>query len=370
MPYFPPEVLEPYRRQQLLQMQVHPQQPYLQIWNYTAQCQYSHAWDAVTRQCRGLILDTQQEQVHAACLEKFFNLEEHQQQGWLLPQEWPLIFEKYDGWYGSLSWIDEEPWIATRGSFVSPGAIWATAWFREHVATMSTHEYDFWRNPQVTHLFEIIAPVTRIVVRYDFSGLVHLCTLHRETGRTLLLPHQLNPSVQPPVSGAGGAIRFARQIIASDYTTLTQQPSANSEGFVVLFPQTDVRVKLKFAEYVALHKVTTGLSVRHIYEHLAAGRPLSELFDVAPDEMYTWIQEHADALQREYDRIEAHARVVVKEALRQAQYPTRKDQAVLITSQAYPSVAFTMLDGKDPAPVIWKLLRPAGSQTYRQDVDI
>ena len=367
MPYLDSSLLEQYRHQRLLTMHRHPQYPHLQIWNYTAETQYSKAWDAVTTQCRGLILDTQRERVHAACLKKFWNLEEHHQQGWPVPDEPPLIFEKWDGWYGALSWIDDAPWISTRGSFVSPGALWATDWFRACLKNMSTHEEAFWRNGDVTHIFEIIASVTRIVVPYDFEGLVHLAMLHRETGQTLLLPHQLNPSVKPPVSGAGGAIRWGRQIITSDYTTLTQQPYANSEGFVVLFPKADVRVKYKFAAYVALHRVITGLSVRVIYEHLASGQPLSALLDVAPDEMYPWIKEKAEALQLEYDRIEAHARIVVKEAQRLDKYPTRKDQAALITSLAYPGVCFSLLDGKDPAPSIWKLLRPTGSEIFRQE---
>ena len=361
MPYLDPSLLEPYRRNRLLTMQTHPQYPHLQIWNYTAECQYSKAWDAVTRQCRGLILDTQREQVHAACLEKFFNLEEYQQQGWPVPEEMPLIFEKYDGWYAALSWIDDEPWISTRGSFMSPGAVAATAWFRQIIPSMTTREFDFWRNPDVTHLFEIIMPETRIVVQYDFAGLVWLCSLDRTTGRTVFTPTDEHFY----------AIRAAQRIHAADYTTLTQQPYANSEGFVVLFPQADVRVKLKFAEYVNLHRIYIGLSAHSIWKMLYDGSTVEAIVQALPDELQPWGTQVGtmivDGVATRHETIaQVHTRTLAAIPQTWGDNKTARDKAMALALLATEE-PFLLLYHKY-RDALYKSIEPTGSETFRQEV--
>ena len=363
MPYLDTATLQPYLDARLLTQQRHPQYPHLQIWNYTAECQYSKAWDAVTTQCRGLILDTQREQVHAACLPKFWNLEEYHQQGWPVPDETPLIFEKYDGWYGALSWIDDTPWISTRGSFLSPGAVVATAWFRQILPSMTTREIDFWRNADVTHLFEIIMPETRIVVRYDFEGLVWLCTLHRATGQTVVTPSDEHFY----------AIRPAQRIHATDYETLTQQPYANSEGFVVLFPKADVRVKLKFAEYINLHRVYTGLSSHAIWKMLYDGKTVDAIIQAVPDELQPWVAAQAVMFSEGVAHLKASTERVHDMALASLDQTwgdnkTARDKAM---AQALLAIdkRFLMLYHKY-RDALYKSIEPAGLDTYRQKASL
>ncbi|MEN0051252.1 MAG: RNA ligase, partial [Bacteroidota bacterium] len=91
----------------------------LWIYNYTARTQYDALWNEVTMQCRGLILNKHFEFV-ARPFSKFFNLGERANQ--ILPDEPFEVFEKMDGSLGILYWIENEPFIATRGSFVSDQA--------------------------------------------------------------------------------------------------------------------------------------------------------------------------------------------------------------------------------------------------------
>ena len=353
MPYLNPVILQPYLDANLVSQQRHPTHPHLVILNYTTKCQYEQVWDPVTLQCRGLILDTEREQVHAACLRKFFNIQEYTQHGWAIPQEPPVIYTKYDGWYGALSWMKNKPWISTRGSFTSPGAVWATRWFRRYITFMTQAEYDFWRDPEVTHLFEIIAPVTKIVVSYDFEGLVHIATLERQTGRT-------RPLVTPE-----GEIKTVDRVPLTDYPTLLVLDTPNSEGFVLWYPQCDLRIKCKFATYVALHRVMTGLSVRGIWEHLASGGNDEDLITLTPDEMYPWLKGHVAKLRNHYAAIEACSKDDVGIV---TPSPTRKQQALWLQAHSkYPSVCFQMLDGRDYRATIWKILKPSGSQTFRQE---
>lgn len=100
MPYLDAATLQPYLEAKLLTQQQHPRYPSLVILNYTAACQYNKAWDAVTTQCRGLILDTQREQIVANPFPKFYNWGDPMVGE--IPLEEPVITEKLDGSCGDL----------------------------------------------------------------------------------------------------------------------------------------------------------------------------------------------------------------------------------------------------------------------------
>jgi len=47
---------------------------------------------------------------------------------------------------------------------------------------------------------------------------------------------------------------------------LAAPPRDDREGLVVHFTDADQRVKIKYAEYVRLHRIVTGLSARTVWE--------------------------------------------------------------------------------------------------------
>lgn len=357
--YFSPETLQPYLDAGLVSEQRHPLAPHLRIYNYTHRTQYEQRWDEVTLHCRGLVIDREREEVIANCLKKHFNLEEHLQHGWPIPDELPIVTEKYDGWYGSLYWLNDEPWIATRGSFMSPGAQWATKWLRVSMAFMTAAEWQVLKNPAVTHIFEIIAPVTRIVVEYSFEGLVHLATIDRETDKDRL-----------PLIGLQH-IRQAKQIDADDYRTLTRQPYANSEGFVCLFPDAGVRIKMKFAEYVERHRLYTGLSVHTLWKMLYDGQGLEDIGQGLPDELYGWARQRVLAYQetvREHDaRIRATHRLIMRDMDHGwGDNKTARDKAIALAFHAHEEEKILFLYHKY-REALWRTIEPSGSETFRQD---
>src|SRR3989304_2634754 len=71
---------------------------------------------------------------------------------------------------GILYWLNDKPWITTRGSFTSDQALWATDWFRKNINCDNLPK-------DLTLLFEIIFDMNRIVVKYDFEGLVFLAAI-------------------------------------------------------------------------------------------------------------------------------------------------------------------------------------------------
>lgn len=154
--------------------QRHPELP-LVIYNYTEKAQYEYAWNTVTMQCRGLIVDDDGEVV-ARPFPKFFNYGDTG--GDVSPSYYHspvVVTDKVDGSLGILWRYADTYGIATRGSFTSPQAAWATKWFNKY-AEYSAFDFEY------TYLFEILASWNRIVVDYDWEGLVLLGRVNIEYG--------------------------------------------------------------------------------------------------------------------------------------------------------------------------------------------
>jgi len=343
------EDIKPYIEKKLISEQKHPENEDVRIFNYTQLTQYSKAWDEVTRACRGLIMNVKTGEILARPFPKFFNHAEHVQNGWPIPDETPVIAEKLDGSLGILYWLNDMPWIATRGSFTSDQAIWATKWFREIVG-----DGDWNRITNITHLFEVIFPENRIVVNYDFSGLVHLASIHTATGEAV--PYQW------PL------VRSAKIIPHTTLDELAKLDEPNSEGFVIFYPKANVRMKIKFPEYVRLHKIITGVSEIGIWEILRDGGDFKPLLEKVPDEFFKWVEETKGMLEERFARVEELAMNEFEQIVLTLP-ETRKEWAGRILKMSQPGLGFAMLDKKDYKPMIWKLIRPHGPRVFKTDVD-
>lgn len=350
--------IQPYIDSGLISVNTHTDDNDIKIYNYTHKCQYDKEWNNVTTKCRGLILNTKTGEILAKPFEKFFNVSEHTEVFEKeIPNETPIITEKVDGSLGILYWIKDVPYIATRGSFVSDQAMWATAWFRKNV--------DYSELPRdITLLFEIIYRENRIVISYDFEGLVYLAGIDTETGRQV--------SYRPEDKNA----RVVKRIENTDLKTLSELDDKEGEGFVVFYPKANLRLKVKFPEYVRLHKILTGLSVKGIWEYLkehGVNTDMRKIAEDAPDEFYTWINTVANDFKETYKVIEDHCEAVFEELLQNEMNDlskewTRKDWAFYITQKKYPSILFAMLDKRKYSEQIWKILRPNGAITFKEEI--
>jgi RNA ligase len=129
----------------------------------------------------------------------------------------------------------------------------------------------------------------------------------------------------------------------------------NFEGFVLRFPSTNQRVKVKLDEYVRLHRVLTSCSSKTIWELLSSGQGLGDVLERVPDEFMRWVNLQSSSLLRQYREIEEECR---EQCARLTVPGDRKATALRFTEQKYPGVLFKMLDGKDHSQSIWKLLKP------------
>jgi RNA ligase len=324
--------------------QVHPTEPY-SILNYTEKAAYESVWNQVTLRCRGLIYNHHTGEVLARCLSKFFN---YGQTG--APEldlnEPVIVTDKKDGSMG-LIFPTSDGWaVATRGSFASEQAIHATALLRER--------YPNFEPPKGhTVLVEIVYPMNRIVLDYgQLDDLILLGAVDISTGLSV-----------PPDWGFLKWPGPSTEIF--DYRTLADalvaEPRPNAEGLVVHFLASDERVKIKQADYVALHKIVTGLNARTVWQHLVDGKPLDELIAPLPDEFHEWVKATAEGILTGVDERERALHDLFAETNARLGDVSRKDFAIAISQHLDKSFLFSLADGKDIRP---KLMSHAKPEAY------
>jgi RNA ligase len=352
-------------------LNVHPALP-LTIYNYTHQAQRTPGiWgDGCIDYCRGLIVD-ELGLIVARPFKKFHNLNTASIPESLeanLPNVEPLVLEKLDGSLGIYWEYEGRYGVATRGSFTSDQAKWATEHLYKHyevVDVKRTWPEDY------TPLFEIIYDDNRIVCRYDFQGLVLLGLVHRQTG--FEMPHYIAEGL-----GEMNGIRVVKQ----HKKTLSQMVAENEagrEGYVLSYYTSGttppVKVKVKFADYVRLHRIVTGVNPKHIWEMMAAGQSFA-VFNETPEHFKEWAHSWRRTLGHRYATILREAMEIwVNRPIFQPGYDRklyRKRLALHFQERAGAKkyllpVLFAELDGHDVRPVIWKILKPGGGHSFRED---
>ncbi len=274
----------------------HPTLP-LRILNYSHKCMFENRWPYEACVCRGLIVDTDGNIVSRP-FPKFFNIGQkgpylvkdsssplvppgyglrvqdevfdaafllRKSEAWKTPI---TITRKLDGWLG-IVWHYADQWgVASRGSFESPGAAYATQRFQKFVKYTAVDEIP----PGITLLFEIISRETRVVVPYAFEGLVLLTAVDNGTGEEYLygdlqaLYRKLNQyAVDQP---------WCRLVERFDKTVeeCMADDDMEQEGYVAAVYRKGLpplRAKVKLAEYCRLHRILTHVTPQKIWAELA-----------------------------------------------------------------------------------------------------
>lgn len=273
------KVLEDYRIRKLIKYRKHPSKDLL-IWNYTEIVQMKALWDDVTTRTRGLITDSQGN-IIAHSFKKFHNIEQNLHK----PSAEFSVYEKMDGSLGILFWYDNEWIICSRGSFESDQAQEANKMLEKYNLSQL--------DKNLAYSFEIIYPTNRIVVDYkDFYDLVFLAAFNKE-GEDV----DVNDTIK--------AIGFpmAKEYQYTDYKSIQQLNIENAEGFVVKFHGTGDRTKIKFEDYVKMHRSVTNLSSLSVWTLFGSGKTLEEVINNIPDEVFPWFKQNWEHLSKSYDKI-------------------------------------------------------------------
>jgi RNA ligase len=309
----------------------------LVIFNYMSAAQYSAHWNFFGTVSRGLIIDRLRGEVAARPFDKFFNWGEGGRKAGGKPVS---ITEKVDGSLGILYRAPDGYRIATRGSFHSEQAEWATAFLRDRTDLAGL-------GPRWTLLFEIVYPGNRVVVDYrGRQDLVLLAARDRLSGEYMSFRAVCSLACRYGFTVPNTYAFASIDGLLARLETL----SADEEGFVVEFEGGE-RFKFKGRKYLELHRLICGLSFKSTLAAVVAGTAetcralLPEEFALQFDAWETEICETANRIAGETQALFA-----------EAPKSSRKEFALWVQEnhrQMAPYL-FAMYDGKPLRPVIYK----------------
>lgn len=241
----------------------------LEIFNYTPECQFDKRWNVFSLISRGLILCPGKKEVVATPFPKFSNYLEF---GAWLPDCGFSVANKYDGSLGVIFRFRGDWQVATRGSFSSEQAIWAKNWLDNNIQKHKLFPGD-------TYLAEIIYAENRIVVPYDYEGLVLLSVYDN-------LGFEIDFGEAQSIGKEAGFLpckQFHYSRI-DDLLEVAETLSANEEGFVVRF-ENGYRVKIKSSEYCRVHRLISGITPLRVWESMMNGDDLEAIKAQLPEEL-------------------------------------------------------------------------------------
>jgi RNA ligase len=256
----------------------------LHLYDYNMHCTFEKAWNIFTLCARGLILDVKEKKIICLPYPKFFNYGET-----LFMPDLPISFsEKMDGsctfiWYYKGEWR-----TSTRGSFNSDQAVWA----KNYLSQYNLAALD--RN--VTHIAECIYKENKIVISYDFEGLVLTGGFDRVNGsdfdynRINSLANSLGYFKLPKV------YNFKT---VQDALTASEKLSFNEEGFVARF-KNGYRIKIKGSEYCRIHRLISNVRPLFIWDCLANNDDMSSIKKELPEELLKDFEEIEKILTGEF----------------------------------------------------------------------
>jgi RNA ligase len=333
----------------------------LAIYCYSKSATLNYEWNEITCKCRGLIVDTSTMDIIARPFEKFFNLGEAmgitREQ---FPDRFPKITDKLDG-----NLITLYPWqgrwyAASKGSFHSDHADWANSWL------VKNYSETFWPTGY-TPVFEMIAEeVNHHVVHYGqaASGLYLIALINNKTGE------ELNDVSRVQWANMNDIPYIPLEMIPIEQALAENEK--NAEGYIFAWDRagtTPLRVKVKFADFLALQRLVHHTGPKEILDYLR--RPelrcyLDEIFDPArtPEEFIKYVKGWMDRFTEAYHAIEVEAAtdlLGLRAALGDA---SRKEYAVRAVECRYPGVVFALMDGDNEVlkKRIWKLVEPVANQ--------
>ena len=373
----PTEFLTEYINTGLVDIASHDTFP-LVLYTYGRKTVHENIWDEVTSKCRGIIVHRETGEVIARPFEKFHNYGSVFLTGEdeVASMGEPVIWEKMDGFICTQYVWEGRNYIASKGSFHSPHAKWATKEFNRAIMKAGYTEDGGSLREGYTLMFEGLNRDLRIVVDYgQRQELVLLAVINIETGEELR-PERLREFAKS--TGFSTPLQNNLTLAEARHMTMAEASVFRpvDEGYVLTWYQDGkppFRLKLKFIEYLRLHRMVTGVSPKRIWEVLAGNQSseLNEYLRQSTPWFSAFVQKWLHALTWKYQEIETEAtarysaaretcRVKVGQRPYENMGAERKEYALEFTreeNKPYSAVLFALLDGKDIKPVIWKMVK-------------
>ena len=273
--------------------------------------------DPLVCEARGIIIDIAHQMVLCRPFDKFFNVQEQ----YASDIDWDTakVLEKIDGSLIKMYWYNGE-WVfatsSTCDASEAPVAGYRDLTYRDIILRADNYgkiPFDN-MNKRKTYLFELVSPMTQVVIRYDTTTLYYLATRDNMTGQEVE-DEEFEGFKRPksfPIKTIDECISAATELNKDSEADL------KDEGFVVVDGKHD-RIKIKSPAYIAMHRAVTNkvFSAKRMTELFLQNADLAKLAKEFPRDAriikyYDWqfeevrhkvreMAEYARALYEEYD---------------------------------------------------------------------
>ena len=258
-----------------------------------------------------------------------------------IPNEPFEVFEKMDGSIGLFFYYQGDWHMATKGSFVSVQSV-------KGMQMAKQYNLDKICVPGYTYLFEIIYPENMICVNYGDSERLVLLSIMDSEGVEI-------PYEDIMKSGEWDLVKKYDGIF--DFSVLKGMIADDAEGFVVRF-KSGMRMKIKGDEYIRLHAILTNISTTSIWETLSNGGTMEDILNLVPDEVAEKVVEIVKDLAIRFDNIREDYIGYYTDIVSKVGIEDRKTFAEQALRYNHSSILFSLLNGRDINPTIWKIIKP------------
>ncbi len=290
--------------------------------------------DPITIECRALKLYKENWTVASRAFDRFFNFGESEAKNFSF--ETSVIAEKVDGslipvWFNK---VDKKWHISTRGSGFAEGKGNGDKSFNEMVLITFPNLLQIMENedPDYTFLFEFISPENRIVTPYEKSELVLLGIRHNLSGNYKTLV-EMEDFVHRCSSSSVRMCKFFHFDSLNKAVEFTSSFKRLEEGFVCWDLKSDLRIKIKSVQYVAMHLMCGKIDDESI---------LSVILQGETDEFISYYPELREKFRECERRISLFQEFLSKTYAEICHLP-QKDFAIVVTSnfKLYSSLFFS-----------------------------
>lgn len=307
------------------------------IYTYTDKCVFEKHWDSITLNSRGHIFDVNTGERIACTFSKFFNLGEREEVSFnKLPWDKPYeVYEKLDGWLGTLYRYGQKFYVASRGSFYSAGAKWASSFIQQKDLGCI--------NDEVTLVFEIITPEQKIILDYGGErNLYILAAFNRYTGEEYerKTVEEWSKKIGVPIVKKYDSLKIEDCL---DIARNVQE----KEGFVIRFSN-GIRVKVKTDWYCKIAKIMANLTPISMWECMKEGKVSKEYLIDIPEELENLANEYKNKLEKQYEFV--LEKILTTSSLLLNKYKNSRKELAIALKKEGPIIrrsCFVILDKKD-----------------------
>lgn len=323
----------------------HPEFPLISFC-YNQIAFFGNDWNWFEEHVRGIIFNSETGELVSRPMKKFFNYGEH---GIAPKGEIYCVQDKLDGSLGIPYLYGDNLYFATKGSFESEQAKWATDWINDPSRVYLRDQiFDLLKNG-FTPVFEIIYPENRIVV--DYKGredLVLLCVIHNESGDELF-------EDENGYYWSGNVVEYKHYTL-DEMIKLAEDLPLDHEGWVVTF-EDRTKVKIKGVKYLRVHKLISTLSFSSVLD-ARRNNIFEQMIDGIPDEFLSTVMAYSNLIDETIEQISDYLSIIIKQAPVQEpgeEYRAyKKRYAEWANSHGrYNSYLFAIEAGKDILPIIY-----------------